>query len=129
MWRLVVLYALWGVSGCYIDAPCDEGQRFDRDLFACTTTSSTAAADANQSSNIDGGVGLVDASCPSTFGQACETSAECGCDTDFCAVQPGLAGFCTMTQCTDAPEVCPAGFVCFDISNLAPSLGSICVPG
>lgn len=129
MWRLISVFILLVGPACFIDAPCDEDQRFDRDRFVCVTTSSTAASDANPSPSVDGGAGPVDAACESTFGQTCAATTDCGCDTDYCAVQPGLDGFCTVTGCTDAPEACPTGFVCFDVSNLAPTLGSICVPG
>ena len=56
---------------------------------------------------------LLDAPC-STLG----TIPECqGPDTDYCAVQPGQAGYCTKSGCVTAAD-CPAGWSCFDLSKM-----------
>lgn len=115
MWKVTTLVPFLIAVACYVDVPCDANQSYDRDRFACTVDTSTVT-DAPR--------------CDETrFGTACQGSDECGCDTDYCAVQPGeTAGFCTIIGCADSPEACAEGFTCFDVSAVAPDLGSLCVP-
>ncbi|MEL6183249.1 MAG: hypothetical protein AAFU79_01400 [Myxococcota bacterium] len=143
---------------CPLEDPCDPGQFFDEATFTCGEPLVDAAviSDAGQAAAPDaasgatpsdggesgaedagagdaqtdaGDVGATDAgACPSEFGKACAVSSECGCDTSYCAVNPRQAGFCTITRCLSAPELCPAGFRCVDISTLAPELESLCGP-
>jgi len=46
------------------------------------------------------------------------TNAECqGPDVDYCAIQPGTAGYCTKSGCVTAAD-CPTGWSCFDLSKM-----------
>jgi len=62
-----------------------------------------------------------------TFNKACMSTADCGCDTDFCAASPGQQGFCSHTGCLQDPSVCPATWSCMDLSMYQPGL-NICIP-
>jgi hypothetical protein len=46
------------------------------------------------------------------------THAECqGPDTDYCAIQPGSAGYCTKSGCVTNAD-CPPNWTCFDLSKM-----------
>jgi hypothetical protein len=62
-----------------------------------------------------------EASTASLLGAPCTdnvTNAECqSSETDYCAIQPGTAGYCTKSGCaTDAD--CPTTWTCFDLSKM-----------
>ena len=121
-WPCACITHLWLLvaTGCYLPDPCDEGQTYNRDRLTCTVEASASA---------DAGADDAGACSETTFGQPCSIAADCSCDTDFCAVQPGQsAGFCTTTGCLEVPDACAEGFVCLDVSGFSPDLGSICVP-
>jgi len=57
----------------------------------------------------------------SGLGEVCSGlgSTECkdkGFAADFCAGQPGKPGYCTTTGCSLAPDNCPPGYRCCDMS-------------
>ena len=57
----------------------------------------------------------------SGLGEVCSGigSTECkdkGFTADFCAGQPGKSGYCTTTGCSLAPDNCPSGYRCCDMS-------------
>lgn len=63
------------------------------------------------------------------LGSVCSSDADCGCDADYCAIQPGNAdGNCTRTGCLQDPTICPADWGCLDISVFLPGGPNFCVP-
>jgi len=64
----------------------------------------------------------------STFGSACFTATDCGCDTGFCAAMPSQQGFCTHSGCLQDTSVCPSGWTCMDLSAYGQQGLSICTP-
>jgi hypothetical protein len=61
------------------------------------------------------------------FGASCQGDADCSCEADYCAKMPGQSsGTCTVTGCKAQPSVCPQGYGCFDLSQFASGLPSIC---
>lgn len=65
------------------------------------------------------------------FGTPCSdatTHRECGCAAPYCAIQPGRSeGYCTATGCVERPDVCPAGWSCFDLSQFQSDAPSVCL--
>jgi hypothetical protein len=135
--KLVPWLAL-AALGCSVD-PCPTGQHQDVTGFCVAdatpqTDGEGGAAgrpsDAASGSPSEGGAGGA-ATCenPSDFEDACSTSADCRCDVNYCAVQPGATeGICTRTGCAEDPSVCPASFNCLDLSVFDSSLPSFCTP-
>ena len=63
----------------------------------------------------------------SDFGASCQTDANCSGAADYCAKMPGQSsGTCTVTGCKEQPSRCPSGYGCFDLSQFAAGLPSIC---
>ncbi len=122
---LVVVGAVF--LGCHDQ--CDPGYTLENYLCVAIPDD-TASGGAAGSDDAGGGEpGTGPASCePSTFGADCTSSADCTCDSSFCAAYPGDVGFCTRTGCLEDPSVCPTGYGCFDISALQPGQPSICTP-
>lgn len=114
--------------GCYLDDPCDEGQVFEEEVFACAPApmdagTSTASPDAG---SMDAGQVVI---CASNFGSDCRSSSQCGCRSDYCVIAPlEKVGFCSATHCLSDPTLCPDGFECLNVTAVAPALESICVP-
>jgi hypothetical protein len=122
--------ALLLVSGCEIE-PCDPGQEHQNGLCfpQMAPPNSGGASNGGASNGLSGAGGAEDCSPSSEFGDACATTAECLCPTNYCALPPGQAmGMCTHTGCLEDPSVCPSDFQCQDLSVFDPSLPSICVP-
>lgn len=61
------------------------------------------------------------------FGDTCTDDTGCEAPTSFCVKLPGAAsGYCTATGCLEDASVCPADWVCTDLSSYGPGLPSIC---
>lgn len=85
---------------------------------------------------VDSGTPLPPAECTERamaidFGTSCSDAtshSDCGCPTNYCAVMPGQSeGYCTITGCTENPDVCPEGWSCFDLSTIVPGQPSFCL--
>jgi hypothetical protein len=62
-----------------------------------------------------------------SFGTSCQSDANCSAAANYCAKMPGQSsGTCTVTGCKERPSVCPSGYDCFDLSQFAAGLPSIC---
>jgi hypothetical protein len=113
---------LAGLDGCGGDR-CEPGYYLENHVCYQTPASAGAAGDTGSA-----GAPSCDDPNVSTFGADCRVAAECVCDSDFCAANPGSVGFCTRTGCDTDPSVCPSGHACVDLSGFGPGLPSICVP-
>jgi hypothetical protein len=122
------------VLGCSVE-PCPDGQRKDDTGFCVVEAGSEpggegGAAGAEPATGGvvgEGGAGTCEN--PSAFEDPCMTSADCRCEVNYCALQPGASeGICTRTGCVEDPSVCPSNLICFDLSVFDSSLPSICVP-
>jgi len=48
--------------------------------------------------------------------------------TDYCAKQPGAAGYCTKSGCTATDtSLCPQGWTCFNVGQFMPGQPWICL--
>ena len=126
--------------GCASDAECPDGYVLDSTCVPVTPTS-----DAGGDGDGDDEPDAADADAADAMGAVCEAEpefeggfespcmdaqnhSECTCEADYCALMPGLPeGFCTVTGCVDDPDVCPAGWECFDLSAFVPGL-NFCNP-
>ena len=125
--------ALLGVAlvGCANDATCDPGQE-PRGGYCVTVTvdagpttaDAASAADAGACTLGDAGVDSIGTLCTDNVGHS-----ECDCTAPYCSISPGESeGICTRTGCVEDPAVCPAGYMCMDLSVFDPELPSLCVP-
>jgi hypothetical protein len=120
--------------GCANQAKCDPG--FELEGSSCARANEEMPQDPDGASGA-GGAPSEPASCdPSAapvveFGTPCTdgvTHSDCGCPAPVCAIQAGATeGFCTQIDCVRSPEVCPAGWSCFDLSAIDPSYPPLCV--
>lgn len=60
------------------------------------------------------------------FGATCDTHADCGGATDYCAKGPTAPPYCTAKDCNDNEDICPEGWECFDVSLFVPGEPWIC---
>jgi len=52
------------------------------------------------------------------FGDACAETTDCGGDTDYCVpMSPFDTAYCSASGCDAAPELCPEGWTCTDLSR------------
>jgi len=104
-------------SAAEIGAGLDQGTGGLSDLRA--TLDGAAPIDLASGGSVDAGGGEGGAA--SLLGAPCTdnvTNAECqGPDTDYCAIQPGKAGYCTKSGCVTAAD-CPPNWTCFDLSKI-----------
>ena len=82
-----------------------------------------AATDGGAPGATDGGAATGD----SPFGATCADHADCQAPTDYCAKSPVAPPYCTASGCDTAPELCPDGWTCFDVSQFAPGEPWICM--
>ena len=82
--------------------------------------------DAGETGN-DAGAAGAPVMMSADFGAACATNAECGGDTDYCAVQPGAAGYCTASGCDADASICPTDWTCFNVGQFAPGEPWVCI--
>src|SRR5262249_21142854 len=61
------------------------------------------------------------------FGAACSMHSECTGDTNYCAVQPGNPGYCTVSGCDADMSLCPSGWTCFNVGQFAPGEPWVCI--
>jgi len=138
---VVTAVALTAWSGCKDEPnPCDstsyyDGQSCMPKLDAAVADSAVPVPDAapvvvEDAEASEAGVvatapeaGASEASSGGTakFGDPCTdsvTNAECqGPGVDYCAIQPGSAGYCTKAGCAVDAD-CPTGWTCFDLSKI-----------
>jgi hypothetical protein len=123
---LASLLAGLGLLGCTEDEPCD-GTSVYRNRH-CVLRATIAALDAAAPPDGpppgpagDGGPG---------FGAPCVDDPSCagGGAADRCFKRPGeAAGFCSAVGCDKEPGVCPAGWLCYDLSTIVPGSPWGCV--
>jgi hypothetical protein len=123
-----------GSWSCANQARCDPG--FELEGSSCARVAGEIPEDPDGASGA-GGAPAEHASCdPSAapvveFGTPCTDGvmhSDCGCPAPVCAIQAGATqGFCTQIDCVRSPEVCPAGWSCFDLSAIDPSYPPLCV--
>lgn len=62
---------------------------------------------------------------PTGWGATCTTSDDCaGFEANFCDT---FQGGCTVSNCTNVPNTCPAGYDCCDLSAVA-GFAIMCIP-
>jgi len=88
---------------------------------------SDSAGAAGSASAAQSGACALPAADGDGFGASCQSSADCTCKANYCALMPGQPqGTCTIQNCKTDPAVCPSGYSCFDLSVFGPDLPSIC---
>lgn len=120
--------------GCSV-TPCDDNQTTDRNGFCVVGSTGGASGSPSTSpggsddAGAAGDPGSLSCAQASAFGDACATNADCHCEVDFCAVNPGAsAGVCTRTGCLEDPSICPGAWKCLDLAVFSSDLPAICVP-
>ena len=123
-----------GFWGCANQAKCDPG--FELQGSRCAKVLPLIPDEPDGAAGAGGAPAEVDSCDPSAppvveFGTPCQDGvmhSDCGCPAPVCAIQPGATeGFCTQIDCVRAPEVCPSGWSCFDLSAIDPTYPPICV--
>jgi hypothetical protein len=128
----LLVVALSAMAGCKDDPnPCDSTSYHDKagscmpymDAAAPPPASDAAAAsDASVvATDTDTEANAGEAGGASKLGLPCTdsvTHGECqGADTDYCAIEPGGAGYCTKSNCVTNAD-CPTNWTCFDLSKM-----------
>lgn len=94
---------------------------------ACAEDDTSADTASGGSGGSSGGT----AGAPATsedFGASCTAHADCHGDTTYCAMPPGAPAYCTATGCDAEPDLCPAMWICFDVSQFVAGEPWICAP-
>lgn len=64
---------------------------------------------------------------PSGLGEVCSGARPCEGEASYCVLQLGQTeGYCSLRDCTVAPESCPAGYVCRDLTQFMPGFPLFC---
>lgn len=104
---------LAGPEGC-LDDRCGPGQVLDG--YNCATTAAAQDASDTQDTQGDGTASLLGAPCHTYVG-------DCQGTYSACVIFPGqTTGYCSLPNCLQAPDDCPSGYRCIDVSaytNLA----------
>lgn len=125
---LVILGISVVLPGCQESCPAGHIERNHVCVAEATGGNSSGGSSSNVTAGTSAEAGSSQGNCTdSTFGNTCKTAADCGCDTAFCAAQPGQSGICSHTGCLENPAVCPANWSCGDFSAFQPGL-SLCTP-
>ncbi|MDX2023659.1 MAG: hypothetical protein SF187_25700 [Deltaproteobacteria bacterium] len=78
-----------------------------------------------------GDAGTDTAAAGPTFGSSCSDGvghSDCASPANVCLIQPGQpTGFCSAVGCDQNPSLCPAGWACFDLSQIQPGAPWGCV--
>ena len=139
---LVSAFLCFQSLGCS-DSRCGGGQvrvdgnciAYDAYIAAARGASSGGAssggADSGGRSGADsGGASTANGGGPSQeveFGGLCTAHTDCGGDSNYCATPPGEPAYCTISGCDATPDICPAGFQCFDLAQFVPGEPFICL--
>lgn len=118
---LMIVSLMVASVACAEDDTCDEGMK---QMDDGTCAAETASGGSGGSSSGSGGG-------PATgedFGASCVEHADCGGDTSYCATPPGAPAYCTAPGCDADPDVCPAQWICFDVSLFVAGEPWICAP-
>lgn len=123
-----ILGITFALSSCQESCPAGYVEWNHMCVAESTGGSSTGGSSSNANAGTSALAGSGQGDCTdSTFGNTCKTAADCGCDTAFCAAQPGQTGICSHTGCLENPAVCPTNWTCGDFSAFQPGL-SLCTP-
>jgi len=119
-----VLLLLLHAAACADTATCDEDERFSNGMCLPAGSGGEPAPDDSPDAAAPN-----DAARVGEFGAECTVNSDCGDPAPVCAIQETDAvGFCSQVDCVDAPDVCPAGWQCFDPSVINPDWPTVCVP-
>jgi hypothetical protein len=88
---------------------------------------SCAPEEAGGAAGAGGGGGNAGAS-SEAFGAACTQHSDCAAPTDYCAMPPGAASYCTAKGCDTNPALCMADWICFNVGQLVSGEPWICAP-
>ncbi len=61
------------------------------------------------------------------FGATCAAHADCGGDTNYCAMPPTEPPYCTASGCDQDASLCPTGYECLDLGLFVPGEPFVCV--
>jgi hypothetical protein len=127
---------------CTEDSPCPPGQQFEKG-YCLKQQSPADGAVAVSDAGSDTGQGDPDAaaavdadldagsdagSTATDFGASCTGQSACGGVASYCALQPGMpVGYCTAPGCDTMPQICPAGWTCFNVGVFKPGEPYICL--
>jgi hypothetical protein len=108
-WCLLALGV--GLGACSENTPCDDGLVL-RGGYCYPADAAVAPADAAVAP-----ADVAAAEAGAAFGQICGASSECAAPATYCAIQPGQSsGFCTAFGCDQNPSICPAAWICMDLT-------------
>jgi hypothetical protein len=109
-----------GLAACSTGSPCDPDE---------VLLPAGVCLEANLLEGADAGEAPSDVGTCTRFGDPCANTDDCGCTTNTCALRTEDAeGICTSTGCVEHPSICPADWVCVDLSAYGNELPSICLP-
>lgn len=128
---LPVLVLLTSVMACQEETPCPPGQVIANGYCAVPRDAgSPTPADASALAQSPSAAGATDGAASdgaAAFGKVCATHMDCSGVASYCARQPGAtAGYCTAPGCDTMPQICPMGWICFDVGLLAKGEPHIC---
>jgi hypothetical protein len=116
------------LAGCGEGDACGSGQVDDDDACAPEETGGAAGAgSAAAAAGAGGGNGNAGAT-SEAFGAVCTEHTGCSAPTDYCALPPGMPGYCTAKGCDTNPALCPVNWICFDVGQVVPGEPWICAP-
>ena len=125
------LFVIATLAACADTATCGEGQTKMGDY--CVKTRPVGDGDGDGGGDGDAGTAPPDAGDDGTladnWGAACEDDVDhtdCVGMADYCARTPSGDAYCSATGCKEAPETCPMGWGCLDLSGFDPKLPSVC---
>jgi hypothetical protein len=128
---LFLLSVVVAFAACAEDDACDAGMKKANDGTCVADTAGSGSSSGNGGSGGSGGSSSGNAGAPATsedFGAICTTHADCHGDTSYCAMPPGVPHYCTAPGCDVQPDLCPAQWICFDVSQVVAGEPWICAP-
>lgn len=61
------------------------------------------------------------------FGDICNTHEDCKNETNYCTASPTEPPYCSVSGCDADPDLCPEGWLCFDVGQFVPGEPFVCV--
>jgi hypothetical protein len=119
---------LWAMlSGCMGDR-CSEGQVLKGGACMPPTPDGGLKDQARlESGSVEREARTADGEDLSSLGRDCTDASGCHGKADFCVILPGQPkGYCSIDGCALAPNDCPKGYRCIDVSAYTTTPSTLC---